>query len=199
MIFSDNAHGQALDALTLSHLSVSAVYPGRTGAAEISTARVASTFAAASGSPRQRALSTPVSLAVVQGGSNIARWVQVHTAISGGTFQGAIPVQSTGFKAYTVDATANTIQCRAHGYALNAKVVFFSNGAPGALTEGTVYYVVTPTADTFQVATTASGAAIDITTSVNSGLLSNIVELDFTGAPGTVDVNTFTIAGLIGQ
>lgn len=199
MIFSDNAHGQALDAMTLSHLSCSANYPGRTGATEISTARVAATFGAASGSPRQRALSSPVSLAVVQGASNIARWVQAHTAISGGSFQGAIPVQSTGFKAYTVDASNNLIQCRAHGYAANSKVVFFSNTAPGGLTEGVVYYVVNPTTDTFQVAATASGAAIDITSTVNSALLSNIVELDFTGAPGTVDVNTFTVAGLIGQ
>lgn len=199
MIFSDNAHGQALDALTLSHLSCSANYPGRTGATEISTARVASTFGAAAGSPRTRSLSTPVSLAVAQGASNIARWVQVHTALSGGTFQGAIPVQSTGIKAYTVDATANTIQCRSHGYALNSKVVFFSNTAPGGLTEGVVYYVVNPTTDTFQVAATQGGAAIDLTNTVNSAFLSNIVELDFTGAPGSVDVNTFTVSGIIGQ
>jgi len=199
MIFSDNAHGQSLDGMTLSHLSVSAAYPGRTGGAEISSARVAATFGAASGSPRQRALSSPVSLSVPQGASNIARWVQAHTALSGGNFQGAIPLQSTGFKAYTVDAANNLIQCRAHGYANNSKVVFFSNGAPGALVEGTVYYVVNATTDTFQVAATSGGAAIDITTNVNNGLLSNIVELDFTGAPGTVDVNTFTIAGLIGQ
>lgn len=199
MIFSDNAHGQALDAMTLTHLSVAAAYPGRTGAAEISTARLAATFAAASGSPRTRALSSPVSIAVAQGASQIARWVQAHTALTSGTFQAAIPVQSTGMKAYTVDATNNLIQCRAHGYALNSKVVFFSNTAPGGLTEGTVYYVVNPTTDSFQVAASASGSAIDLTNTVNSAFLSNIVELDFTGAPGSVDVNTFTIPGIIGQ
>jgi hypothetical protein len=61
------------------------------------------------------------------------------------------------------DPAANTIICPAHGFATNQTIVFYSSTPPAPLVAGTIYYVVTPTTNNFQVAATSGGAAIDIT------------------------------------
>jgi hypothetical protein len=56
-----------------------------------------------------------------------------------------------------------------HGLSANDPVVFATTGAlPAGLTAGTLYYVKTPTADTFTVSATAGGAAIN-TSDAGSG------------------------------
>lgn len=51
-----------------------------------------------------------------------------------------------------------------HGLTAGAPVYFSTTGAlPTGLTAGTVYYVVSPTADSFSVAATVGGAAIETT------------------------------------
>lgn len=82
------------------------------------------------------------------------------------TFGGASPKK--GFA--TVDAadvTANTITSNGHGLVNTDRVIAFNvvgETIPGGITEGAAYFVVGAATDTFQIALTSGGAAIDLTT-----------------------------------
>jgi hypothetical protein len=60
-------------------------------------------------------------------------------------------------------ASTDTLTATAHGKADGDKVVFQTGYAPTGLSAGTVYFVRDSTANTFKVAATAGGAALDIT------------------------------------
>lgn len=64
----------------------------------------------------------------------------------------------------TVDPSANLITCNSHGLVNDDNVVFYTTGDyPGALDTTSTKYVISATANTFQVSTSSGGAAIDIT------------------------------------
>ena len=65
--------------------------------------------------------------------------------------------------AATVDSSTNVVTSTAHGFANDSTVRFTSNLAPGGLTAGSTYYVVSSTTNTFQLASSSGGSAIDIT------------------------------------
>ena len=69
------------------------------------------------------------------------------------------------YNEFKVDVTNNTIISKNHGLADDKQIDFYSNGQlPGGIdAPGIVYWVVNPTQDTFQVALTAFGTPIDIT------------------------------------
>lgn len=55
------------------------------------------------------------------------------------------------FKEFTVGISANTIITKGHGMPSGSQVVFYSTGTlPSPLNNGISYYVINPTADTFQ-------------------------------------------------
>jgi pectate lyase len=67
-------------------------------------------------------------------------------------------------------ASPGIVTLNAHGMAADQKIVFETTGAlPTGLVAGTTYFVSAPTANTFQVAATAGGAAIN-TTGTQSGV-----------------------------
>jgi hypothetical protein len=92
-------------------------------------------------------------------------------AVTGNTtnYQGYAPFGGTvkGFgTCNAADVTANTISSSAHGYVNTDRVIVynvFAESLPTGLTEGTLYFVVGATTDTFQVSLTSGGAAVDIT------------------------------------
>lgn len=68
----------------------------------------------------------------------------------------------------SVDTTLTNDQFRsvAHGMSDGDRVILynvFSESIPTGLTEGTLYFVVSSTTDTFKVSTTSGGSAVDIT------------------------------------
>lgn len=71
-----------------------------------------------------------------------------------------------GYSSFAVTAStgADTLTATAHGMVVNDRCVLGGTSAPGGLDFNTRYYVVGVTANTFQLATTKGGAAIDITT-----------------------------------
>lgn len=95
------------------------------------------------------------------------------TGNSGTQFRGWLPftgnpaAASRGFgTCIAADVTANTITSPAHGMSNTDRVMVFNlfgGSLPTGLTEGTIYFVVGATTDTFQVSTTSGGAAVDIT------------------------------------
>lgn len=69
------------------------------------------------------------------------------------------------FNEFKVDTATNTIISKNHGLADDKQIDFYSNGQLPSGIDGTAitYWVVNPTQDTFQVALTALGTPIDIT------------------------------------
>jgi len=73
-------------------------------------------------------------------------------------------------KTYTADNSTNVITSTAHGYNDGDQVVLMPGSLPAPLTDRTVFYVRDKTTDTFKLAATSGGSAIDITTN-GSGTL----------------------------
>lgn len=67
-------------------------------------------------------------------------------------------------KVFTADAGTDVVTATAHGYSTDQAVVVSSNGTlPAPLVGGTTYYVRDVTTNTFKLAASAGGAAIDLT------------------------------------
>lgn len=66
----------------------------------------------------------------------------------------------------TADATTDVITAVAHGLINGSRVVFVNSGGglPGGISASTIYFIITATADTFQISATSGGAAVNITT-----------------------------------
>lgn len=81
--------------------------------------------------------------------------------VSTGTIES--PVTTSAPLTATSDVTADTFTRTAHGLANGTQVVFTSLGTTTGLTAGTTYYVVSTATNTFKVAATSGGTAINIT------------------------------------
>lgn len=68
-----------------------------------------------------------------------------------------------------VDTSADTLTSAAHGYPVNTPVSYTTDGTQiGGMAKEALYYVINPTTNTFQLAATRGGTAIDLT-SAGSG------------------------------
>lgn len=72
-------------------------------------------------------------------------------------------LSGNGFQAFTVTiASPGVLTLVGHGFAAGAPIMLFTTGAlPTGLAAGTLYYVVSSAADTFSLAATAGGTAIN--------------------------------------
>lgn len=166
-----------LNALTVTQASAHTDFPGGIGSNEVTGggyARVAATFgASASGT---RSLSAGVSLTIPIGAT--VRWLGLW---NGATFLGYAPNAGVP-KEFFASIATDVVTCPGHGYVDTNKIVFYGDTTPAGLTEGTVYFVRDATADTFKVAATAGGAAIDLTGTGGSGcVVSSITEETYGG------------------
>jgi hypothetical protein len=130
-------------------------------------ARQAVTFgAAASG---QKSNTGAVTIDVPAGTYGFIGFFNTSTGNAAGNYLGYAPLNGSVKGFGTVDSagvTADAIQSSAHGL-VNADRVMafnvFAESLPTGLTEGTLYFVVGATTDTFQVSLTSGGAAVNIT------------------------------------
>lgn len=80
------------------------------------------------------------------------------------------------FVVEAADLTGNDITCPSHGYINDDRVVFYAtmgSTLPTGITEGTVYFVLAVTTDTFTISTTQDGSAVDIT-AVGAGVVGKV-------------------------
>lgn len=106
-------------------------------------------------------------------------WVGKWSAVTAGTYYGHAPLGGQTPQAGTAAAVGDAITSYAHGLVNTDRVVVFDVQAatvPAGLVEGTVYYTVGATADTFQVSLTSGGAAVDITANGELGFQKCIPE-----------------------
>lgn len=174
------AKNTMLNALTVDTASLHTAFPGLTGANEVSGgtpayARKAVTFGAAAGG--SRALSAAVSFDVP---ATTVRWFGFWVS---GTYVGYAPNGGSQLL-FQIDVTNNLVRSTAHGLSNGQKIVFFNATVPGGITEGTVYFVINATADTFQVSATSGGAAVVLSSTGSGCALSTITE-DVYAAQGT--------------
>lgn len=193
-MFTSTAKNTMLDALPAVFVSAHTAYPGAAGSNEASGgspayARKAITLAPASGGAK--AASTNPAIDVPAGTYG---WHCLWDAATAGNCLFVVPTGGSPKTAFTVDVTGDKILCPAHGYADGDTVVIYGGGtAPGGLTLGTTYYVVNATTDDFQVAATAGGAAIDLTSAGSGELfLSAISPLTF-AAQGVISVTSLAM------
>lgn len=206
MRFSDTAVQRMLNALDESggagvgatHGSLHTAYSS-TGANEVTGgapayARQAATWAAASG--RSKAATFAAAFNVPAG--TTVRWVGLYDAVTTGNFLGMVPNGGGTPQAFAVNSagvTSNTFDAPSHGLSNTNSVVVWTTvpaeALPTGVTEGTVYYIVGSTTDTFQLAATSGGSAIDIT-AIGVGYVQRLVEEVF-GAQGTHTVTSATM------
>ncbi len=208
MPFSTSGKNLMLNAFKGTNPAVSAAYaslhssiPDDTGSNELSGgspayARKAIAWnAAASGSMDKDAtdpvFDVPASTTVMFAGF----W----SAITVGTFLGYAPINGGSVKgAGTADATTNAITAIAHGLTNNLRVTVSTvAGAtlPGGLSVSVVYFVVGATTDTFQVALTSGGSAVDVTSSNDVGFQQVIPETYASQGTLTIDTATLDLNG----
>jgi hypothetical protein len=171
MPWNNSAKTDALGAVraAMTHISLHTAYPGDSGASETSGgspayARQPVTWGAVAGSPPQFDVSAALTFDVAAG-INI-KWVGGFTALTAGTFKGAAPLGSTLRGVATVQQSDDIFRSDAHGLPNDRRVVFYpvaGEALPAGLTEGTDYFVVSSTTDTFQVSATQGGAALNLT------------------------------------
>jgi hypothetical protein len=180
--FNDTAKNVALDALDesatqITHIAIltSAADPG-TGTNSAGTeatggspayARQAVTWAAASAGTKSN--SGALTFDVPAG---TYAYFGLFNASTGNTnnYRGYIPFGGAsalkGFASIDTTLTNDQFFSVAHGMADADRVILynvFSETIPSGVTEGTLYFVVSSTANTFKVSTTQGGAAVDLT------------------------------------
>lgn len=170
MGYSTNGKNVMLDQLgtVAGFASLHSAFPGNTGASEITGgspayARKAITWNAAGGGTKSNATNPTFDVA----GALTIAWLGLWSLVTAGVFYGAFPLGSGPTQPVESDAVADTLTAENHALVNGTKVVILHTGAfaiPGGLTEGTVYFVVGSTTDTFQLSLTSGGSAIDITT-----------------------------------
>jgi hypothetical protein len=192
MSFTTTARNAMLGGWTGTHLSAHTAYSA-TGTNEVTGgtpayARKSVTYAAAAS--EARAASTSPVFDIPTG--TTVRFIGMWDSLTAGNFLGMIALGGDE-KEFSVDLTADTVLAPAHGYAANQKIAFYGDTVPTGLTEGTVYFAVTITTDTFQVSLTSGGAAINLTGhNSRKCVVSAIVEEVF-GAQGTLTVTPHNI------
>lgn len=191
-------------ALTNLYVSLLASWPGSagtqstgevayTGYARIPVARTAGGFAVATNTVQPVA---NIDFGACTAGSATAMFAGVGTAVNGvgkllgfATIGGAPQIASA--------ALTDTITAYAHGLVTDDRVVFYPGYnvvVPAGIVEGTVYFVrAGSTADTFTIATTSGGVAVDVTGAAGA-IFQKVTPINITNAPSvTPRLTTATI------
>jgi hypothetical protein len=155
-------------------------------------ARQAVTWSAASGSSKA---SASVAGAFNVPASTTVAFVGLWSAATLGTFAGMGPNDAGTTYAFTATlASPGVFTAPGSAYTLNQTVVVFpAAGAtlPTGVTAGTVYYVVSPSGATFQLAATASGTGINLS-AAGAGIVQAIT-LEAFAAQGTFTLSSETL------
>ena len=197
MPFTNTARNSMLGSVGVTHASLHSAFPGTGGANEITGgapayARKAVTFAAAAGGSRAQSGSAAFDVPA----ATTIRFIGFWDALTAGNFLGYHAIGNAAAREFVVDVTGDLIRTPAHGYA-NGDTIVFVDSAPGGLTEGTVYFVVTSTTDSFQVAATSGGAAIDLT--AQAGAACQVIKIvpEVFGSQGTLTLSASTLSLLL--
>lgn len=166
-----------------------------TGASEVSGgtyARVAVTFAAPSG--QSMSLSGgPYTLNVPA--STTVEFVGFWSASSGGTFGGMFPAGNASAFTFTAPSSTSTFLAPGSAYTSNLQVCVFPTGGsslPSPLVAGVVYYIKSPSGDSFQLSATSGPGSLLTLSGDGSGIVQAVVPEAF-GSAGTFSLSGTTV------
>lgn len=74
---------------------------------------------------------------------------------------------------FTADAGTDVITATAHGLLAGETIRFKGTDLPAGITQSTLYYIISPTANTFQISATPGGSAVNITDAGSGTMLFN--------------------------
>ena len=180
-----------LDGVTFTHASLHSAFPGATGTNEISggaPAYARKVVVVNPSSGGQRALNAAVAFDVP---ISTVRWIGFWNSA---VFVAAVPNGGAMPKNFIAVPTSDLMYSTGHAYADATPVVVYGGTPPTGLTEGTIYFVRDAAADTFKLAATAGGVAIDLTASASFGAVVCAITSDVYAAQGTHTLSTFTFA-----
>lgn len=168
--------------------SLHTAFPGVTGTNECSGgsyARQAIAFGIASGGIRTQTGACSFSVT-----DQTVRWVGYWQA---GNWLYAAPAGGASPKNFVALPSSDTVYSPAHGWSDEQKVALFNGTAPGGITEGAIVYVRDAGANTFKLALTAGGAAVDLSSAPSWGcVVAAITEYVYVGG-GTFSLESSTI------
>ena len=117
------------------------------------------------------------------------RWLGLW---NGSTYLGYSPNAGSP-KEFIADPFDSVITSLGHGYVDTNKVTIYGDTMPGGLTEGTVYFVVNSTANTFQVAATSGGTPLTFTTGGGSGCVVSTITEEVYAVASTHTISSWII------
>jgi hypothetical protein len=152
----------------VTHISAHTGLPDANGSSEVAGglyARVPVTWAAPSSGLRGNSALLTVEIPAATTVTHLGYW----SALTGGTHYGHSPVNPTvdgygqvGPNGVTIDSLTSN----GHGLVDGRRVAFLppaGDALPGGVSTAVLYYVVTAGTDTFSIALTSGGAAVDLT------------------------------------
>lgn len=190
MTFPATTKAAMLDALTIDTASLHTGFPGTTGANEVtggSYAQKAIVMNPTSGGSRLLNASVVFDVPACT-----IRWVGYW---DGATFVAPAPNGGATPKNFISIASTELVYAPAHGWADTQKIVFFDGTPPAPLVEGEVYFVRDALTDTFKVAATSGGVAIDLTAASTFGCVVCAITEEVYAGPDThsLTATTFTV------
>jgi hypothetical protein len=184
---SATAKNLLLAGMVPNSVSLHTAFPGTTGASECT----------GGGYARQViAFGAPAGGIALQTGSSVFTVAQTVLWVGywqGSTWLFACPAGGASPKNFTVDPPNDTVNSPLHGWSDGQKIAIFNGTVPSGTTEGQVLYVRDSAANTFKVAATLGGTAIDMTTAPSWGaVIAAITEYVYPVA-GTFTLENSTI------
>ena len=182
------AKNALLAGLVPNSASLHTAFPGTTGAGECTGGGYARQVIAVG--PPSGGVVLQTGSAVFTVSAQTVRWVGYS---QGSTWLFAAPAGGATPKNFTVLAADDTVCSPMHGWNDGQKVVIFNGTAPAGTTEGQVLFVRDSLANTFKLAATLGGVAIDMTTAPSWGaVIAAITEFVYP-ASGTFTLSNFSI------
>lgn len=115
-------------------------------------------------------------------GSTTVYWVGFYDALTAGNFGGMAAAGNASAYAFTVPSSTSTFLAPGSAFTSNEMVVILPTGGsttPGGITIGTVYYVKSPSGDSFQLSATSGPGSLLSISADGSGMIQPIVPESF--------------------
>lgn len=128
-------------------------------------------------------------------GATTVAFIGFWDSLTGGNFQDMIPAGNATGYTFAAPSSTSILLAPGSGYAANQQVCVFNTGGsaiPSGLVAGTIYFVKSPSSDSFQLAATSGGSAITLTGD-GSGYVQAITPEVFAGA-GTFTVTAGSVS-----
>ena len=126
--------------------------------------------------------------------STTVEFVGFWDASTSGNFAGMFPAGNSAAFTFSAPSSTSTLLAPGSAYSANQTVVVLNTGGsslPSGLTLGTIYYVKSPSGDSFQLSASSGGSAISLSAD-GSGIVQAIAAEVF-GSQGTYSLSGATM------